>query len=202
MVFLDDNNILVLEKEGSIRLVSNGILQEQPILQVPVNAESERGLLGVALSNGSNGSQGTTNTDVFLYYTEEDPLRNRIYKFQWNGETLINHALILDLPAEPGPNHDGGKIIIGPDGYFYAVLGDLNHDGQLQNFPDGPPPDDTGIIFRMNAADGSASTDNPFIGSGTEVLNKYYAYGVRDSVVMDFDHLTGNLWDTENGPAS
>lgn len=202
MVFLDDNNILVLEKEGSIRLVSNGILQEQPILQVPVNTESERGLLGVALSNGSNGNQGTANTDVFLYYTEEDPLRNRIYKYQWNGETLINPSLILDLPAEPGPNHDGGKIIIGPDGYLYAVLGDLNHDGQLQNFPDGPPPDDTGSIFRINPADGSAPTDNPFIGSGTEVLNKFYAYGVRNSFGMDFDPLTGNLWDTENGPAS
>ena len=202
MVFLDDNNILVLEKEGSIRLVSNGILQEQPILQVPVNTESERGLLGVALSNGSNGNQGIANTDVFLYYTEEDPLRNRIYKYQWNGETLINPSLILDLPAEPGPNHDGGKIIIGPDGYLYAVLGDLNHDGQLQNFPDGPPPDDTGSIFRINPADGSAPTDNPFIGSGTEVLNKFYAYGVRNSFGMDFDPLTGNLWDTENGPAS
>ena len=202
MVFLDDNNILVLEKEGSIRLVSNGILQEQPILQVPVNTVSERGLLGVALSNGSNGNQGTTNTDVFLYYTEDDPLRNRIYKYQWNGETLINPSLILDLPAEPGPNHDGGKIIIGPDGYLYAVLWDLNHDGQLQNFPDGPPPDDTGSIFRINRADGSAPTDNPFTGSGTEVLNKYYAYGVRNSFGMDFDPLTGNLWDTENGPAS
>ena len=202
MVFLDDNNILVLEKEGSVRLVSNGILQEQPILQVPTNAENERGLLGVALSNGSNGNQGTTNTDVFLYYTEDDPLRNRIYKYQWNGETLINPSLILDLPALPGPNHDGGKIIIGPDGYLYAVLGDLNHDGQLQNFPDGPPPDDTGSLFRINPADGSAPTDNPFIGSGTDALNKNYAYGVRNSFGMDFDPLTGNLWNTENGPAS
>ena len=202
MVFLDDNNILVLEKEGSVRLVSNGILQEQPILQVPTNAENERGLLGVALSNGSNGNQGTTNTDVFLYYTEDDPLRNRIYKYQWNGETLINPSLIVDLPALPGPNHDGGKIIIGPDGYLYAVLGDLNHDGQLQNFPDGPPPDDTGSIFRINPADGSAPTDNPFIGSGTDALNKNYAYGVRNSFGMDFDPLTGNLWNTENGPAS
>ena len=202
MVFLDDNNILVLEKEGSIRLVSNGILQEQPILQVPVNTENERGLLGVAFSNSSNGNQGTTDTDVFLYHTEGDPLRNRIYKYQWNGETLINPSLILDLPAEPGPNHDGGKIIIGPDGYLYAVLGDLNHDGQLQNFPDGLPPDDTGSIFRINPADGSAPTDNPFIGSGTDALNKNYAYGVRNSFGMDFDPLTGNLWDTENGPAS
>jgi glucose/arabinose dehydrogenase len=202
MVFLDDNNILVLEKEGSVRLVSNGILQEQPILQVPTNAENERGLLGVAFSNSSNDNQGTTNTDVFLYYTEDDPLRNRIYKYQWNGETLINPSLILDLPALPGPNHDGGKIIIGPDGYLYAVLGDLNHDGQLQNFPDGPPPDDTGSIFRINPADGSAPTDNPFIGSGTDALNKNYAYGVRNSFGMDFDPLTGNLWNTENGPAS
>ena len=80
MVFLDDNNILVLEKEGSVRLVSNGILQEQPILQVPTNAENERGLLGVAFSNSSNDNQGTINTNVFLYYTEDDPLRNRIYK--------------------------------------------------------------------------------------------------------------------------
>ncbi|HET9357836.1 MAG TPA: PQQ-dependent sugar dehydrogenase [Nitrososphaeraceae archaeon] len=202
MVFLDDNNILVLEKEGSVRLVSNGILQEQPILQVPTNAENERGLLGVAFSNSSNDNQGTINTNVFLYYTEDDPLRNRIYKYQWNGETLINPSLILDLPAEPGPNHDGGKIIIGPNGYLYAVLGDLNHDGQLQNFPDGPPPDDTGSIFRINPADGSAPTDNPFIGSGTDALNKNYAYGVRNSFGMDFDPLTGNLWDTENGPAS
>src|SRR5215211_1323710 len=121
MVFLDENDILVLEKEGNVRLVANGILQEQPILQVPVNAEGERGLLGVAISNGSNGSGGSnqsgqTTANVFLYYTEGDPLRNRIYKYQWNGETLINPTLILDLPAEPGPNHDGGKIIIGPDG--------------------------------------------------------------------------------------
>src|SRR5918992_1526829 len=44
MAFLDDNNILVLEKEGSVRLVSNGVLQEEPVLQVPVSTVSERGL--------------------------------------------------------------------------------------------------------------------------------------------------------------
>jgi hypothetical protein len=91
LVFLDENDILVLEKEGNVRLVANGILQEQPILQVPVNAEGERGLLGVAILNGSNGSNGSssgsnqsgqTTTNVFLYYTEGDPLRNRVYKYQ------------------------------------------------------------------------------------------------------------------------
>jgi glucose/arabinose dehydrogenase len=72
----------------------------------------------------------------------------------------INPQFILDLSAEPGPNHDGGKIVIGPDRYLYAVIGDLNHDGQ--HFPDGPPPDDTGSIFRINPEDGSAASNNPF----------------------------------------
>jgi glucose/arabinose dehydrogenase len=61
MVFLDENNILVLEKEGNIRLIANDILQEQPILQIPVDAEGERELLGVAISNGSNGSNGSSS---------------------------------------------------------------------------------------------------------------------------------------------
>ena len=193
MVFLD-NNILVLEKEGSVRLVSDGVLREEPILQVSANTESERGVLGVAFDKNSN--------NVFLYFTEADPLRNRIYKYQWNGQSLVNPALLVDLPGEPGPNHDGGKIVIGPDGYLYAVIGDLNHDGQLQNFPDGPPPDDTSVILRVNLEDGSAAPDNPFVNSGDDALSKYYAYGIRNSFGMDFDPVTGNLWDTENGPAS
>ncbi|HKI09897.1 MAG TPA: PQQ-dependent sugar dehydrogenase [Nitrososphaeraceae archaeon] len=193
MVFLD-YNILVLEKEGSVRLVSDGVLREEPVLQVPVNAENERGVLGVAFDKDSNS--------VFLYYTEADPLRNRIYKYQWNGQSFVNPTLLLDLPGEPGPNHDGGKIVIGPDGYLYAVIGDLNHDGQLQNFPDGPPPDDTSVILRVNLEDGSAAPDNPFANSGDDALSKYYAYGIRNSFGMDFDPVTGNLWDTEDGPAS
>jgi aldose sugar dehydrogenase len=43
MAFIDNNNILVLEKEeGIVRLVSNGILQEQPVLKVDVNGDNER----------------------------------------------------------------------------------------------------------------------------------------------------------------
>src|SRR5918994_5796198 len=143
MAFLDNNNLLVLEKGGNVRLVSNGVLQEEPLLRIPVNAESERGLLGIAIANGT-GASGMDNavTNVFLYFTEADPLRNRVYKYQWNGQSLINSTLILDLPAIPGPINNGGKIAIGPDGYLYAVIGDLTHNGQLQNSPDGPPPDD------------------------------------------------------------
>jgi aldose sugar dehydrogenase len=192
MAFMDSNNILVLEKTGSIRLISNGILQEQPVLNVPVDTESERGLLGIATLQDDT---------IFLYFTESgETLRNRVYRYNWNGETLVNPTLILDLPAIPGPNHDGGKLVIGPDQYLYAIIGDLNHDGKLQNFLDGPEPDDTGVIFKVNPNDGSAAPNNPFVNSGDSVLSRYYAYGIRNSFGIAIDPLTNMLWDTENGP--
>src|ERR671939_980657 len=76
MAFIDNSNILVLEKGGQVRLVSNGVLQDKPVLQVSVDAESERGLLGVAIMNntktGNNAAAGNNNKLVFLYYTESD----------------------------------------------------------------------------------------------------------------------------------
>ena len=201
MAFIDNNNILVLEKEkGTVRLVSNGTLQETSVLEVDVNSRSERGLLGIAIIN---------NDTVFLYYTEssqdDDQLRNRVYKYQWNDEKrlLVNPTLILDLPAFPGPNHDGGKLTIGPDNYLYGVIGDLNHVGKLQNVVNGQNPDDTGVIFRINPDNGSPAPDNPLINNNNELssLNKYYAYGIRNSFGMTFDPVTNILWDTENGPS-
>ena len=199
MAFIDNNNILVLEKEqGTVRLISNGILQEEPVLEVDVDSNSERGLLGIAIMN---------KDAIFLYYTasskDNEQLRNRVYQYQWNEERLVNPILILDLPAIPGPNHDGGKLIIGPDNYLYTVIGDLNHEGKLQNFVDGPEPDDTGVILRVNPMDGSPAPDNPFTNNDNNLLllNKYYAYGIRNSFGIAFDPITGILWDTENGPS-
>src|SRR5919202_130961 len=214
MTFIDNNNILVLEKGGQVRLVSDGVLQDNPVLQISVDTESERGLLGIAIMNGTNTDNAPTtatahirnnnNKLVFLYYTESNgaDLRNRVYKYNWNTQTqtLINPTLILDLPALPGPNHDGGKLVIGPDHYLYAVIGDLNHRGKLQNIIDGPDPDDTSIIFRVNPNDGFAAPDNPFINDPNIEIHKYYAYGIRNSFGITFDPVTRNLWQTENGP--
>jgi len=208
MAFLNSENILVLEKQGQVRLVSNGQLKSEPVLQVQVDTENERGLLGIAVMNDSNtDSDPTQNSDaqtVFLYYTEsereEDELRNRVYKYTWNGQTLDNATLLLDLPAMPGPNHDGGKLMIGPDNYIYGIIGDINRDGKLQNFPNGPNPDDTSMIFRVNPIDGSPAPDNPFSADPNNPLSKYYAYGIRNSFGLTFDPVTKNIWDTENGP--
>jgi glucose/arabinose dehydrogenase len=204
MAFIDTSNILVSEKDGQVRLVSNGVLEDKPVLQVSVDTESERGLLGIAIMNSTKTNAANNSKFVYLYYTESKggDLRNRVYRFEWNGQNqnLVNPTLILDLPALPGPNHDGGKLVIGPDHYLYAVIGDLNHRGKLQNTNDGPDPDDTSVILRVNPNDGSAVKDNPFIKDANIAMHKYYAYGIRNSFGITFDPITGNLWQTENGP--
>src|SRR4030095_11150462 len=201
MAFIGPGDILVLQKsDGRVRRVINGVLQPDQVLDVSVDNASERGLLGIALHPNF-----PVTPFVYLYYTQSStpgdssgsPLANRVYRYIWNGSALVSPSLILDLPVMPGPNHDGGTMKFGPDGKLYVVIGDLNHDGQLQNFSAGPAPDNTGVIFRIND-DGSAPSDNPFSGLGGN-LAKYYAYGVRNSFGLAFDPITGELWDTENG---
>ncbi len=204
MAFIGLDDILVLQKnDGRVRRAVGGVLQPGQVLDVAVDNLSERGLLGIAVHPAFPGTPS-----VFLYYTESStgtdtsgsppPQGNRVYRYTWDGIALINPTLILDLPVTPGPNHDGGIITFGPDGKLYVVIGDLNRNGQLQNFPTGPPPDDTGVILRLND-DGTIPSDNPFFAEGGN-LAKYYAYGIRNSFGMAFDPVTGKLWNTENGP--
>ena len=201
MVFIGPGDLLILQKgDGRVRRVINGVLQAGEVLDVAVDTASERGLLGVALHPNF-----ASNFFVYLYYTQSSsasdngsPLDNRVVRYTWNGSNLINPTLIISLPVTPGPNHNGGAMTFGPDGKLYIVIGDLNRDGQLQNFPAGAGPDDTGVIFRIND-DGSIPMDNPFFSQGGQ-LARYYAYGVRNSFGLAFDPLTAELWDTENGP--
>ena len=160
IVFVD-NDILIIEKEGTIRLFSDQQLTEKPIHKFEVNAKSERGLLGIEY-NGRN---------IFVYVSEisnGDFLKNRVYKFFWNGNELTNPKLLLDLPASPGPNHNLGKLVLEKNNNssnsdnLYIIIGDLNHRGILQNLDSRDKPDDTGVILKINSEDGSAIETNPF----------------------------------------
>ncbi|HZD33635.1 MAG TPA: PQQ-dependent sugar dehydrogenase, partial [Nitrososphaeraceae archaeon] len=104
-----------------------------------------------------------------------------------------------DLPAIPGPRHNGGDITIGPDNNLYVAIGDVDgHTTEAQNIQDGGRPDGTGGILRITQ-DGQPVEG--IIGD-TSPNNKYFAYGIRNSYGMDFDPLTDNLWDSENGAGS
>jgi glucose/arabinose dehydrogenase len=203
MAFLGPNDILVLEKEGgTVQRIVNGKMLPQPLLQVPVSTTSERGMLGIAVAKHSNG----VPTYVFLYYTKDGgggsrSLANVLYRYELVNDQLTNPKLLLNLPALRGPNHNGGKVVIGPDNNVYTVIGDLRaHRTQAQNVVNGPAADSTGGILRVTQ-DGQPASNSPLGQQSTAPpLNLYYAYGIRNSFGIDFDPVSKKLWDTENGP--
>ena len=207
MAFLGADDFLVVEKKtGNVIRIINGKMQETPLLRVNVAAQVERGLLGIAVQKSTSNR---VPTYVFLYYTEASNdgavVGNRVYRYELsdNNQQLVNPKLLMDLPGTPGPggegNHNGGKLVIGPDHNVYAIIGDVgDHRGQAQNVIDGPAFDGTGGILRITQ-DGHIPP-NPPLGT-TAPLNIYYAYGIRNSFGLDFDPVTGTLWDTENGPS-
>ena len=207
LAFVGNNDILVLEKaRGTVERVLNGKLLSNPLLKVNVESQVERGMLGIAVANNKTGPKY-----VFLYYTEKTnssmsptndsaSVANRVYRYEFVDGRLINPKLILDLPATPGPRHNAGSIIIGPDNNLYVPIGDVDgHSSQAQNVGDGGPVDGTGGILRITQ-DGKP-VGNGIIGT-TNPANKYFAYGVRNSFGLSFDPLTKKLWDTENGAGS
>ena len=110
---------------------------------------------------------------------------------------LVNPVLLMELPADPGPIHNGGKLVVGPDNNVYFTIGDLlSHRSATQNFPNTTAYNGSSGIYRITQ-DGKPV--QAILGD-IDPLDKYYAYGIRNSFGMDFDPVTGKLWDTENGP--
>ncbi|HEX5920869.1 MAG TPA: PQQ-dependent sugar dehydrogenase, partial [Nitrososphaeraceae archaeon] len=211
MAFVGPGDILVLEKDtGMVKRIVNGEVLAKPVLDVNIANSIERCMCGIAVSKDSS------TTYVFVYYTEIDgkdgddkagkqPIGNRVYRYELSGEVLTNPLLLMDLPASPGPRHNGGDIMIGPDNNLYVSIGDVDGsfkgsatETKTQNYEDGVDPDGRAGILRITQ-DGQP-TDG-ILGDSIP-LRIYYAYGIRNSFGMDFDPLSGNLWDTENGPGN
>ena len=218
MAFLGPDDILVLEQDkGTVQRVVQGQVLDTPILDVNVANErdrfgihEERGLLGIAVAEDDGNSQ--TPRYVFLYYTEAEeedggePLGNRLYRYELLDNELVNPRMLLDLPdGKDNPAHNGGVIKLGPDGNVYVMIGNLLGPGLSedvehtldQNIEDGDQVEGTGGILRITQ-EGEVVGGSGILGEG-HPLDKYFAYGIRNSFGMDFDPITGNLWDTENG---
>src|ERR671912_557572 len=225
-----DDILVLEKGQGTVQRITKGEILQEPLLQVDVNSKDERGLLGIAISTTEDRKEEitTTNTttiptDVFLFFTEagqsksDIPAGNRVYKYELvegdDGNTikLVNPTLLLDLPAGPDDSHVGGMLDIGPDNNLYLSLGDQrptaynkmdSPDSQTkaQNYLDGKEPDGRAGILRITQDGGVVGGEEGGIFGNEHPLNKYFAYGVKNSFGFDFDPITGKLWDTENGP--
>ena len=180
MTFVGDDILILQKNDGMVRLIQDGVLQDEPVLDVNVNSIGEKGMLGIT----------SVDSSVYLYFTEAnedggESLGNRIYKYEWNGDSLINPLLLKELPSNV--SHNGGAMVTGLDNEVYAVIGDTLQYGLLQNKP----------LEWLKGTDVGLKDNGVILQLETE--NPYFAMGIRNSFGLAVDPVTGNLWDTENG---
>jgi glucose/arabinose dehydrogenase len=198
MVFLGRDDILVLEKnEGTINRIVNGQALDEPLMSIDVSENGERGMLGIEYEHGQNMDKLTTDGTLYIFMTEENDgeIFNHLYRYDLSKGLIKNPEILLEVPGTPGPKHNGGEVIIGPDGYIYTIIGDVSANLNKASNKGNDEPDGRAGILRLTRDGESVES---VIGEG-EPANKYYAYGIRNGFGMDFDPVTKDLWDTENG---
>jgi glucose/arabinose dehydrogenase len=199
MALLSDGRVLVSEKNtGYVRLIDAAFhLQPQPVLDVAVNQASERGLLGIAIH-----PDFAHNGYVYIAYVASTSTQDsddpeavsdmRVARFRLRGAQAEDPLqTLITLPARPGPYHQGGCILFGPDGKLYISLGELNRHA---NFNSQLRQNLRGKILRYND-DGSMPPDNPW---GAD--NPIYVYGLRNSFGFAFALQGNGLFVSDNGP--
>jgi glucose/arabinose dehydrogenase len=183
------NRIWYVEKAtGQIRIHDLGTGSDALFATVlGVNAEGERGMLGIALDPGY-----PNDPSIYVYATRSvsGALRNQILRLTDSGGTGTNQTVIFSAPASSSPYHNGGRILFGPDGMLYAIVGEGHDAGNAQDIS----RNDRGKILRMTPS-GGVPSDNPFGNS------RIFAYGIRNSFGFAFDPQKRRLWETENGPS-
>lgn len=200
-------DLYIAERGGTVRLVkvtmpSSGTgspryqLQTTPVLDLSdeVLAGGERGLLGLAFS--SDGRK------LYVDYTAEPDGRTVVAEYQLGDRTTVDPKSRRELLEvdQPERNHNGGNLVLGPDGYLYIGLGDGGGSGD----PRGRAQDTSeplGSILRIDP-EGGDDDDNPPYGipagnpfaNDDEAAPEIWLYGVRNPWRFSFDALTGDLW--------
>jgi glucose/arabinose dehydrogenase len=202
----DPDRIFVLEQQGRIRIVKNGVLLAAPFLNIVplVNSGGEMGLLGLAF-HPRYASNGT----FFVYHIVSWPPVAALARYQVSSADpdladAASRQVLLPVTMVYG-NHNAGMIAFGPDGYLYLAIGDggstaptwpddpLNHAQNLGSL--------LGKILRIdvdNADPYAIPPGNPFAGT-SGARGEVWAYGLRNPWRFGFDRLTGDLWIADVG---
>ena len=228
MIFLDDNDMLITEKQGTVQRIIGSEILQTPVLDIRqiINDTGERGLLSVGISRFNNDGENKKNDNgalIYILFTNEkgknatnnvnclaEPCKNlqnvfnSLYQYEFKQGGMINPKLLANVPlySNESIQHIGGVLTVGPDEKLYFTGGDGRGCEYFEDcvsktsyFTGDNESKSTGAIYFLE--------DNPGVVSNETSLDEYYqfAYGIRNSFGLDFDPVTGNLWDTENGPA-
>ena len=195
-----DARLFVVEQPGTIRIINHGAINPQPFLDIrsKVVSGGEEGLLGLAFHPGY-----AQNRRFFVDYTRNNggQLQSVISEYS----TLASNPDQADPASEkilltvnqPFPNHNGGQLAFGPDGFLYITLGDGGSEGDPQNNGQNLTTL-LGKILRIDVDNPSAGkaygipASNPFVSGGG--LPEIWAYGLRNPWRCSFDSASGKMF--------
>ncbi len=190
IAFLPDGRLLVTERPGRLRLVSNGALSA-PLSGVPqVYSSGQGGLLDVALD-----PDFAANQLVYLSFAEPGPggAGTAVARGRLMGNALLDSQVIFrQMPKLSGGLHFGSRIVFDGRGHLFLGLGERYRRDEAQNLAN-----HLGKLIRIDR-DGSVPADNPFLGRAG-ALPEIFSYGHRNIQGMTRHPETGALWLHEHG---
>ena len=172
---------------GEIRRIDPTTGKDTSVFTVPAvvgDVANEEGLVGLALP-----PDFPQDPWLYAYATRmiNGVAHDQIVRIRIDGDRGSSMHLVLDVQVA-GERHNGGRMLFGPDGMLYVVVGETYDSALAQD-----RSVNGGKVLRMTPA-GGVPADNPFQGS------RIFSYGNRNSFGLAFDPQTGDLWETENGP--
>ncbi|HWR15389.1 MAG TPA: PQQ-dependent sugar dehydrogenase [Terriglobales bacterium] len=184
LAFAPDGRLFFTEAPGRLRVVTNGNLQAEPVIDLTANnAGFQGGLTGMDLDRNF-----ASNGYIYAHYCTTDN-KCHLVRIVASGDSPTTGRLdkvLLDYPVA-GFDHTGGRVKVGPDNLLYLSTGDHRQNASAQD-----PASWDGKILRLNL-DGTPAS-NPF------PQNPYvYALGLRDPQGLAFNAF-GTLYATDHGP--
>ncbi|HYC93092.1 MAG TPA: PQQ-dependent sugar dehydrogenase [Thermoanaerobaculia bacterium] len=193
-----DSRLFITQQNGLVRIHDGTRLLPEPFLDIRSLTVSvgERGLLSIAFhpdyaQNGFffvNYTDRNGDTVIARYRVSADPNRA--------DPASAKQILFID---QPYPNHNGGQLQFGPDGYLYIGMGDGGSAGD----PENRAQNRTTLLGKMLRIDINADTytvppTNPYVSNGAG-RPEIWALGLRNPWRFSFDRETGDLWIADVG---
>ena len=199
------DRVLVLLKQGELWSLSRSNPNDRvKLLRLDVLTSSEMGLLGLAFH-----PRFAQNRKIYLNYNPgKGNRRTRIAEWLLATDSTppTGERVLLEIP-QPYPNHKGGKLLFGSDGYLYIGMG----DGGLAADPHGNGQSLKALLGKMLRIDVDTRSagkpygipaSNPFV-TEKKYAPEIWALGLRNPWRYTFDprgrlivaDVGQNLWE-------
>ncbi|HEY0144478.1 MAG TPA: PQQ-dependent sugar dehydrogenase [Thermoanaerobaculia bacterium] len=196
-----DNRLFIVLQGGQIVVFDGTALVPAPFLDIAAligDSSNEKGLLGLAFH-----PRYSQNGFFFVNYTDTQGdtvvARYSVSSTNANRADPSSVRTILRID-QPFPNHNGGQLAFGPDGYLYIGMGDGGSGGD----PGNRAQNMNELLGKMLRIDVDAGTpyaippSNPFVNR-SGIRGEIWASGLRNPWRYSFDRMTGDLYIADVG---